>query len=262
MVEVTSATATGDARANDDFVDKHHATVDTTPVSISERQASDVGKSDEPLGTWVQPEPHSKAQRTWRTVQRYIWDDPDKSPREKKFLRKLDFYLLTYACLGYFCKNLDQGNISNAYVSGMQESLGMYGSQLTYASNVFTAGYVVSQLPAVILASKVRPSYLVPTLEVLWSIFTFCQATITSVPQLYALRFLIGLCEGAFFPSMIYLIGSWYTKNERAKRTTLFYSTTTFSHMFSGYLQTAAYSNLDGKHGHSGWQWLFIICGM
>lgn len=44
----------------------------------------------------------------WRTAQRYIWDDPDKPAREKKFLRKLDFYLLTYTCLGYFCKNLDQ----------------------------------------------------------------------------------------------------------------------------------------------------------
>lgn len=48
----------------------------------------------------------------WRTTQRYIWDDPDKPAREKEFLRKLDFYLLTYTCLGYFCKNLDQCKIS------------------------------------------------------------------------------------------------------------------------------------------------------
>lgn len=42
----------------------------------------------------------------WRTVQRFIWDDPDKPAYEKKFLLKLDFFLLTYTCLGYFCKNL------------------------------------------------------------------------------------------------------------------------------------------------------------
>lgn len=34
------------------------------------------------------------------------------------------------------------------------------------------------------------------------------------------------------------------------------------SGMFSGYLQAAAYDNLDGKLGHQGWQWLFIICGI
>lgn len=42
----------------------------------------------------------------WRTFQRFIWDDPDKPAYEKKFLLKLDFFLLSYTCLGYFCKNL------------------------------------------------------------------------------------------------------------------------------------------------------------
>lgn len=53
---------------------------------------------------------HAKRnESTWRTLRRYVWDDPDKPAVEKKFLRKLDFFLLTYTCLGYFCKNLDQG---------------------------------------------------------------------------------------------------------------------------------------------------------
>ncbi|KAG9601238.1 MFS general substrate transporter, partial [Aureobasidium melanogenum] len=207
-------------------------------------------------------EQYTPTQRFFRSIQRYVWDDPDKPKHEKKFLLKLDFFLLTYACLGYFCKNLDQQNISNAYVSGMKEALNMHGNELTYLSNVFTAGYVISQLPAVILVTKFRPSYVIPTLECLWAVFTFCSAAVKSVPQLYAMRFLIACCEGAFFPCVIYLIGSWYTKHERAKRTTLFYCTASLAHMFSGYLQAAAYDNLDGHLGHAGWQWLFIICGI
>lgn len=164
--------------------------------------------SDSPKA-WEQPGHKAKALRIKRNIQRYIWDDPDKPAIEKKFLRKLDFFLLTYTCLGYFCKNLDQANISNAYVSGMKESLNMQGSQLTYMGNVFTAGYVVGQIPAVILVTRVRPSILVSSLEVLWAIFTFCCAAVRTVPQLYAMRFLIGLCEGAFFPVIIYLISSW-----------------------------------------------------
>lgn len=198
----------------------------------------------------------------WRTIQRYIWDDPDKPANEKKFLFKLDLFLLTYTCLAYFCKGIDQANLSNAYVSGLQEAINMQGNDLTYASNVFTAGYVISQIPAVILVTKVRSSYLISTLEIFWAVFTFCAAAVRTVPQLYAIRFLVGLCEGAFFPTIMYLLSSWYTRTERAKRVTLFYSTGCIANMFSGYLQAGAYDGLNGALGHAGWQWLFIICGV
>lgn len=85
----------------------------------------------------------------------------------------------------------------------MKESLNMYGSELTYAGNVFTAGYVVGQMPAVMLASRVRPSILIPTLEIVWSVLTFCTSSVTNVSQLYAIRFLVGLCESGYFPVMI-----------------------------------------------------------
>ncbi|KAJ5526648.1 hypothetical protein N7513_010807 [Penicillium frequentans] len=200
--------------------------------------------------------------RALRSIQRYVWDDPDKPSEEKHFLFKLDCYLLSYTCLGYFCKNLAQANIDNAYVSGMKEAIDMGGSELTYMSNVFTAGYVIGQIPAVILVTRVRPSILIPSCELLWSICTFCCATVSTVQQLYALRFLVGLFESAYFPCIVYLIGSWYTANERAKRVTIFYSTTSLATMFSGYLQAGAYDGLNGRLGHAGWQWLFIICGI
>jgi ACS family pantothenate transporter-like MFS transporter len=161
----------------------------------------------------------------------------------------------------------------------MKESLNMHGSELTYAGNCFTAGYVIGQAPAVMLATRVRPSILIPTLEILWSIMTFCTSSVTNVSQLYAIRFLIGLCESGYFPVMIvsfihgslaraaliclqYLISSWYTKEERGKRVSLFYCTAALASMFSGYLQAGAYSGLDGVAGRQGWQWLFIICGV
>lgn len=68
---------------------------------------------------WEKPGFVGSTRRTFRTIQRYVWDDPDKSPEEKWFLRKLDTFLLVAACLGYFSKNLDQANINNAYVSGV-----------------------------------------------------------------------------------------------------------------------------------------------
>lgn len=72
---------------------------------------------------WEKPGFLGAARRAHRTFQRYAWDDPDKPREEKWFLFKLDVFLLTSACLGYFSKNLDQANVSNAYVSGVSSSL-------------------------------------------------------------------------------------------------------------------------------------------
>ena len=173
-------------------------------------QASDSHRAWENCGV------KARSCRTWRSIQRYVWDDPDKPAAEKTFLLKLDFFLLTYTSLGYFCKNLDQANVNNAYVSGMKGALNMGGSELTYMGNVFTAGYVIGQLPAVILATNIRPIILVSTMEVSWAVFTFCCASVKTVPQLYAMRFLVGLCEGAFFPVIIYLISSWCISASRS----------------------------------------------
>ncbi|KAF2638648.1 pantothenate transporter liz1 [Massarina eburnea CBS 473.64] len=224
--------------------------------------SSDLAASVSEPKPWERPGFRGKVRRGVRTFQRYAWDDPDKPKEQKWFLFKLDCFLLTVSCLGYFSKNLDQANIQNAFVSGMKESLKMYGSELTYSSNIFTAGYVIGQMPAVMLATRIRPSILIPSLEILWSVLTFCSSSVTSVSQLYAIRFLVGLCESGYFPVMIYMISSWYTKEERGKRVALFYCTAALAGMFSGYLQAGAYKNLDGVMGRQGWQWLFIVCGV
>lgn len=43
-----------------------------------------------------------------------IWDTWDKSPRERKLVQKVDWWLLSYACTAYFIKSLDQSNVSKS----------------------------------------------------------------------------------------------------------------------------------------------------
>jgi len=57
---------------------------------------------------------------------------------------------------------------------------------------------------------------------------------------------------------MQYIIGSWYRKDELAKRSCIFHVSSAIGTMFSGYLMAAVYQ-LEGKGGYHGWQWLFIV---
>ncbi|KAI0137121.1 pantothenate transporter liz1 [Xylariales sp. AK1849] len=198
-----------------------------------------------------------------RSFRSFIWDTDThlKSHEERILLRKLDYSILTIGCLGFFMKYLDQGNLANAYVSGMQEDLGMYGNEYTYAQMMYTVSYAVMQVPSTLIVQKIRPSIWLAAMEVCWGVFTFAQAGLRNVGQLYAFRFFVGFFESSFFPVLLYVLGSWYTKTELAKRVAIFHMTAPLGTAFGGYLQAAVYEGLDGAHGLSGWRWLYIVCG-
>lgn len=191
------------------------------------------------------------------TFRSWIWDiDTDlKSDAERKFLRKIDFSILVIRCLGFFIKFLDQTNLINAYISGMKEDLHMDGNEYTYATSLCTIAYGFMRVPSTLIVQRVRPALWLMLMEIGWGIWTIAQAGMHSTKQLYAFRFLVGLFESSFSPVMVYLIGSWYTKTEMAKRIALFMMTAPVGTAFSGYLQAAVYNNLDGAHGIEGWRW-------
>ncbi|ODN73696.1 hypothetical protein L202_07241 [Cryptococcus amylolentus CBS 6039] len=178
-----------------------------------------------------------------------IWDTFDRPPLERKLLFKI----------GYFLKNLDQTNVSNAFLTGMKEDLNMYGNQLVTSTSIWTVGYVIGQLPSNLLLTRVEPRWVIPSLELGWGIATLGSYGVKSYKSLYALRFLVGLFESGFYPGMHYLLGSWYTPAEIGKRAMIFWLAGSLGQMFSGLLQAAASRNLHGVLGLAGWRWLFII---
>ena len=138
----------------------------------------------------------------------------------------------------------------------------MYGNEYTYAGTCYTVAYAVMQIPSNIIIQYIRPSFWLAAMEIGWGVFTFAQAGLRSVDQLYAFRFLVGFFESSFFPALLFVLGSWYTKTELAKRIAIFHMTAPLGSAFGGYLQAAVYKNLDGSHGLAGWRWLYIVCGV
>ncbi|KAJ7243446.1 major facilitator superfamily domain-containing protein [Mycena rebaudengoi] len=189
----------------------------------------------------------------------YLWDTADLSTQERRLLFKVDASLLLFASLGYFVKNLDQTNVTSAFFAGMKEDLGMNGNELVHATSYWTAGYVIGQVPSNLLLTRLSPHLVIPALEFAWGLATLGTYAVKDVKSLYALRFLVGLFESGFYPGMHYILGSWYTPRELAKRSTIFWTAGSLGTMFSGFLQTAAYKNLNGVHGLAGWRWLMII---
>ncbi|KAJ7061567.1 major facilitator superfamily domain-containing protein, partial [Mycena amicta] len=225
-----------------------------------EASASSASSKHEPDDLGESPAPEYQDQKTQKqSWLGYLWDTADLGAHERRMLFKVDASLLLFASLGYFIKNLDQTNVSSAFFAGMKEDLNMYGNELVHATSFWTAGYVIGQIPSNLLLTRISPQYVIPTLELAWGLATLATYSVKSVKSLFAIRFFVGLFESGFYPGMHYILGSWYTPRELAKRSTIFWTAGSLGSMFSGFLQTAAYNNLDGVHGLAGWRWLMIV---
>ncbi|BEI88838.1 uncharacterized protein CcaverHIS019_0202000 [Cutaneotrichosporon cavernicola] len=183
----------------------------------------------------------------------------EKSREEKRFLLKLDIFLLTYGCFSQVIKYLDQTNITTAYVSGMSEDLGFVGNELNLFTTYFNVGYCIFLIPSQVFITYFRPSWWLPGLEFIWGVFTGCIAACKTAEPIYALRALIGLAESSAYPGTVTMLMAWYTPLEMAKRIGFYHSCQAVGGMLSGALQTAIQETMADAHGIRGWQWTFII---
>ncbi|KAJ0310845.1 hypothetical protein Brms1b_008473 [Colletotrichum noveboracense] len=205
-----------------------------------EAMSSD-GKQDTVVSADAQEDAQSRqpSRGIFSNVARKIWGD---DPRERKYIQKLDSFLF------------------NAFVSGMQEELGLYGNERNLLNTYFNIGIILGTIPAQMIQLKwVRPSIWIPACELAWSALTMVMASAKNVETLYALRFCIGLLESCSFPGFASILGSWYGKSQLAKRMALFEQTAAIAGMFSGYLQAGLYTGMNGTAGLAGWRWLFVM---
>ncbi|KAI8307790.1 hypothetical protein K4K61_003178 [Colletotrichum sp. SAR11_59] len=78
---------------------------------------------------------------------------------------------------------------------------------------------------------------------------------------LYAIRFFLGIVEAAFLPGALFLISSWYKRDEMGFRGAILFSGSQLGSAFSGLIGAGIQHSLDGAKGLESWRWLFIIEG-
>ncbi|KAL4970859.1 major facilitator superfamily domain-containing protein [Aspergillus stella-maris] len=180
---------------------------------------------------------------------------------ERVLVLKLDILLLTWAFVAGLTKDMDQSATTQAYVSGMQEALSLYGNELVEFTTYFSIGYALAIVPSQMIQTLIRPSLFLPACEVIWGLLTLSTYAAKNAQTVYALRFFLGIFESTSWPGLVSLIFNWYTPAELGKRLAIFGVSGVAGSMFLGILQAALYKNLNGAGGLEGWQWLFIVSG-
>ncbi|KAL4772410.1 major facilitator superfamily domain-containing protein [Aspergillus nidulans var. acristatus] len=180
---------------------------------------------------------------------------------EKRLKRKLDLRLMLCIWIIFVMNYLDRNNISAAKVAGIQDSLHLSSTQYATAVALLFAGYVLMQIPSNIFLAHLRPSIYIPTVMAVWGMLSALVGETYNAGGLYALRFLLGFVEAAFYPGALFLISSWYKRSEMGVRSAFLFSGSQLGSAFSGLIGAGITSGLDGAQGLESWRWIFIIEG-
>ncbi|KAF4817624.1 MFS transporter prlL [Colletotrichum tropicale] len=117
------------------------------------------------------------------------------------------------------------------------------------------------QIPSNIYLTQIRPSLFIPACVVVWGGMSAATGAVTNLSGLYAIRFFLGIVEAAFLPGALFLISSWYKRDEMGFRGAILFSGSQLGSAFSGLIGAGIQHSLDGAKGLESWRWLFIIEG-
>ncbi|KAI5468154.1 alternative sulfate transporter [Mariannaea sp. PMI_226] len=173
---------------------------------------------------------------------------------------RLDFIIMPLLTLGFFCLQLDRGNIANAITDSFMEDVGINQDQFNVGQQMLSLGIVLFEIPSNMILYRVGPGkWLTLQLFLFGTVSTF-QAFQDSYGSFIATRFLLGMTESGFIPGGLWTLSTWYTRKETAKRVMFFYFGNQFGQASSKLL---AYGilHMRGVGGRAGWFWLFTIMG-
>ncbi|KAM0817683.1 putative Nicotinamide mononucleotide permease [Seiridium cardinale] len=184
-----------------------------------------------------------------------------QSGETRKALMKVDFFILPFIVLCFCLLQFDRTNIGNALTDTLREDINVTNAEINLAQNLFTVGFIVTELPFNIISKYIGPERFLPVTMFLWGIATWSQIFLKSGSSLLAARFLIGALEGGYIPGFALYISRYYTNNELARRYAIFWASTSFAGALGGPLSIGLLS-LRGRGGLEGWQWLFLVEGL
>lgn len=154
----------------------------TTNVEAAMPSEKRIDSSDDKHGSYVEQE----------DAETYTIDPA----AEKRLVRKFDLRILPLLTVIYLFNALDKSNLGNAKTAGLEEDLGMLGTnQYNIILSIFFVPYVLTAPFLAILGKKYGPSRVLPAMMFTFGSMTLLVVTVQNFSGLFALRWFLGMAE-------------------------------------------------------------------
>ena len=175
--------------------------------------------------------------------------------------RKITLRLMPFLFLCYVVAYINRVNVSFAKLQ-MQQSLGMSDEVYGLGAGMFFVGYFFFNVPSNMVLKRIGARWLLGPMLILRGILSAWMMYVHGPTSYYVLRFIGGAVEAGFFPGVVLYLTFWYPARYRGRMMAIFMSAIPISGIFAGPLSGWILKNLQGVAGLSGWQWLFLVCGI
>ncbi|KAF9895315.1 hypothetical protein FE257_000219 [Aspergillus nanangensis] len=191
----------------------------------------------------------------------HIDSETDTTNAWNKVRLRVDLRVTLALAVMYVANQLDRGNISYAYISGMEEELDYKDNRYTLAISIYFPFYILATPIATVMVRKIGPRLFLPAITFSFGLIVIGIGLCHSWKDQVGLRIILGLFEGCYFPSATFLISMYYLRQEVATRMAIFYILGLVIGGFGG-LIAYGLQQMDGTGGKSGWRWIFIWEGV
>ncbi len=180
------------------------------------------------------------------------------SSLKKRYLRiaPIVFFL-------YVVNFLDRVNLSYAISAGMFTDIGAPASSSDLiagiASAMFFVAYAIPQVFTTLRINRVGVRKIFAVAFTAWGIITIVTGFVQNVPEMYALRFILGLAEAPFYAGVMFFMGVWFVESERGLANSFFNAAIPVAGIFGGLLSGEIFTVYGDNPG---WRYLFIFEGI
>ena len=168
--------------------------------------------------------------------------------QKKKLLNKILWKIMPILFLAYMFSFLDRVNIGYAKLQ-MQDYIGFTDIQYAYAAGIFFIGYALFEIPSNLLMDKVGARKTLARIMVLWGLASAATLFVTTVNQLYLIRFLLGVFEAGFYPGVFLYFSYWFPSYMRGRVAAIILAGSLVAPIIGGPISGIIMTEIDGVWG-------------
>ncbi|KAG6832056.1 hypothetical protein H0H92_005478 [Tricholoma furcatifolium] len=132
--------------------------------------------------------------------------------------RKLDLHLMPLMCILYLMTFADKISLGQSAVMGLLADNHLTQNQFNWLGTIFYLSYLVFEYPQNLALQKFPVGKWMSINIFIWAIALMAHAACKSFGGLFAVRFILGICEGAITPGFLLVTSMFYTREEQSKR--------------------------------------------